>query len=95
MQIEDKLIDYLEDLCRLRLPPEAREDTKESLGKILAYIEQLAELDTQGVEALSHPFPFTNRFREDEAAPSLDRADILTGAPEQKDGYFKVPKTVE
>ncbi|MDF2686162.1 MAG: aspartyl/glutamyl-tRNA(Asn/Gln) amidotransferase subunit [Clostridia bacterium] len=95
MIINDELITYLEDLSRLRLTEREKEKAKIDLSKILSYIDKLNELDTKGVEAISHPFPFTNNFREDIVKDSFDRALILSNAPAQKDGYFKVPKTVE
>jgi len=95
MQIDDKLIAYLEELSRLRLSPREQEAAKVQLGDILTYIDQLGELDTTDVEALSHPFSFTNFFREDEMRPSFDRDLMLQNAPQQKDGCFKVPKAVE
>ena len=54
----------------------------------------LNELDTEGVEPMTHVFPVSNVFREDVAAGGDDRDNILANAPEQKDGAFKVPKTV-
>lgn len=95
MTIDDKLISYLEDLSRLKLSKDEEDKAKEDLGKILAYIDKLNEPDTTDMEAISHPFPFTNNFREDEATASTDRELILKNAPQQKDGCFKVPKTVE
>ena len=68
---------------------------KEDLTKILDYIDTLNQLDTDNVEPMSHPFPYTNNFREDEAKASEDRELILKNAPQQKDGCFKVPTTVE
>ena len=65
------------------------------LGKILNYVDMLNELDTTGVEEMSHPFNFTNNFREDEAVNTENREALLANAPEQKDGCFKVPQTVE
>lgn len=49
----------------------------------------LNELDTTGVEEMSHPFSFTNNFREDEAVNTENREALLANAPEQKDGCFK------
>jgi aspartyl-tRNA(Asn)/glutamyl-tRNA(Gln) amidotransferase subunit C len=95
MIINDELITYLEDLSRLKLTETEKEKAKTDLSKILSYIDKLNELDTAGVEAISHPFPFTNNFREDAVKESYDRALILSNAPAKKDGYFKVPKTVE
>lgn len=95
MVIDDKLIGYIEDLSRLRLTEEQKVKSAEELTKILAYIEKLNELDTTGVEAISHPFPFTNNFREDQVKPSLDRELVIKNAPVKKDGCFEVPKTFE
>lgn len=95
MKIDDTLITYLEDLSRLKLSEEEQNKAKEDLGKILDYIDKLNELDTTDVEAISHPFAFTNNFRGDEVKASTDRDLILKNAPQKKDGCFKVPKTVE
>lgn len=93
--IDDKLIKYLEELSRLSLTEEEETKAKEDLTKILGYIDTLNELDTENVDAMSHPFSYTNNFREDKAKPSTDRETILKNAPQQKDGCFKVPTTVE
>ena len=65
------------------------------LGSILGYIDKLNELDTAGVEPMSHAFGRTNVFREDEVTNDDMRDAILQNAPESKDGAFLVPKTVE
>ena len=62
---------------------------------MIGYVDQLAELDTDGVEPMSHVFPLVNVLREDEVKPSMARELILQNAPKQKDGCFLVPKTVE
>jgi aspartyl-tRNA(Asn)/glutamyl-tRNA(Gln) amidotransferase subunit C len=93
--VDDNLIKYLEELSRLRLTPEEEKRSKAELNKILEYIDMLGELDTETVEPMSHPFAYTNNFREDECKQSTDRELILKNAPQQKDGCFKVPTTVE
>lgn len=93
--IDDNLIKYLEELSRLRLSKEEEERAKADLTEILGYIDKLNEIDTTDVEAMSHPFPYTNNFREDEVKNSTERELILKNAPQQKDGCFKVPTTVE
>lgn len=93
--IDDNLIKYLEELSRLKLTHEEEERAKGELTKILGYIDMLNELDTENVEAMSHPFPYTNNFRDDECKASTERELILQNAPQQKDGCFKVPTTVE
>ena len=62
---------------------------------MLEYIDKLNELDTDGVEPMSHVFPVNNVFREDIVINGDDREEILKNAPERKDGAFVVPKTVE
>ena len=62
---------------------------------MLDYIDMLNELDTSQVEPMSHVFPVYNVFREDVVVNEDQRDEILVNAPEQKDGQFQVPKTVE
>ncbi len=95
MVITDELVSYLEELGRIKLSEEAEKKAKEDLQKILTYIDTLNELDTEGVEPLSHSFPIKNVMREDEIQPSVDRNVILENAPRKKDGCFMVPRTVE
>ena len=65
------------------------------MANMLDYIDMLNELDTEGVEPMSHVFPVHNVFREDIVVNGDTRDQILKNAPEQKDGSFMVPKTVD
>lgn len=95
MTIDNTLITYLEDLARIALTDEEREKCAKDLADILSYMDTLNALDTQGITPLSHSFPVTNVFRDDVEEPSADRELLLRNAPRQKDGCFRVPKTVE
>jgi aspartyl-tRNA(Asn)/glutamyl-tRNA(Gln) amidotransferase subunit C len=95
MEITSELVAYLEKLGRIRLSEEEKDKTKKDLGSILGYIDKLNELDTTNVEPLSHAFQMTNVFREDVVTNSDNREAILSNAPEQKNGSFLVPQTVE
>ena len=53
----------------------------------------MGELDTSNVEAMTHVFPNENVFREDVVINGNDRDNILSNAPEERDGMFAVPKT--
>ena len=88
--ISDETIEYVGILAKLELSPEEKKD----MGRMLDYIDKLNELDTQGVEPMSHVFPVHNVFREDVVTGTDQRDQILSNAPQQKDGAFKVPKTV-
>ena len=93
MQIDDKLIDYLEELSCLALCDEEKQRISGDLGKILRYMDRLSELDTDGVPERSHPFDNVNAFRNDDAGESFDRELILKNAPDREDGMFVAPKT--
>ena len=63
--ITDETIEYVGILAKLELSDEEREQAKKDMGRMLDYIDKLNELDTSGVEPMSHVFPVKNVFRED------------------------------
>lgn len=95
MQITPDLIKYLESLARIDLDEQQEAKVGHELQDILTYIDMLNELDTEGVEAMSHCFPVTNVMREDIVQPSKTPDEIVANAPESQDGCFVVPKTVD
>lgn len=92
--ISDETIEYVGILAKLELSPEEKEQAKADMGKMLDYIDKLNELDTTGVEPMSHVFPVHNVFREDVVENPDGHEDTLANAPSAKDGGFKVPKTI-
>ena len=92
-KITDETIEYVSILAKLELSDEEREQAKTDMSRMLEYIDKLGELDTEGVEPMSHVFPVENVFREDVITNSDTREQLLSNAPEQKDGMFMVPKT--
>ncbi len=95
MEINDKIIGYVAALAKLELSEEEKARAKEDLGNILSYMNTMNDLDTDGIEPMSHAFPLRNVFREDEVVNGDDRENLLKNAPVKKDGCFVVPKTVE
>ena len=95
MEITDKLVAYVAELAHLKLDGEQRAQAAADLARMIGYVDKLSVLDTEGVEPMSHAFPVTNVFREDEVRDSMDRELVLANAPAAKDGCFLVPKTVE
>lgn len=93
--ISDETIEYVGILSKLELSGQEKEQAKKDMGRMLDYIDKLNELDTSQVEPMSHVFPVHNVFREDVVVNDNQREEILVNAPEQKDGQFQVPKTVE
>jgi aspartyl/glutamyl-tRNA(Asn/Gln) amidotransferase C subunit len=95
MKIDDKLIEYLEQLSCLILSDDEKIRLKKDLNDILSGMGRLGELNTENVEGLSHTFDNVNAFRNDELEKSFDRELILKNAPERNDEMFIAPKTVE
>ena len=95
MLIDEKLINYLEELSCLMLTPDEKERMAEDLENIIGLVAKLEMLDTTGVAERSHPFDNVNNFRDDEVCRSLDRQLVLKNAPQHNDEVFIAPMTVE
>ena len=79
-------------LARLDLTEEEEQQFTAQLSGILAYVEQLSELDTADVLPTTRAIEVSNISRTDELAPFGDREEMLDGAPDREDSFFKVPK---
>ncbi len=79
-------------LARLELTAEEEEQFTSQLGSILDYFEQLSELDVTDVQPTTRAIDVSNVTRPDEVQPYPDRQAILDSAPDQEDGFFKVPQ---
>lgn len=93
--ISDETIEYVGILAKLELSDEEKEQAKSDMGRMLDYIDKLRELDTTDVEPMSHVFPVQNVFREDVVTNGDDREQLLSNAPQEKDGMFMAPRTFE
>ena len=78
-------------LARLLLSPEEIDSLTTDLGKIVGYVDQLSNLNTDDVEPLSHAIELMNVFANDEVRPSLSREDALSQAPNRDDESYLVP----
>ena len=92
--ISDETIEYVGILAKLELSGEEREQAKADMGRMLDYIDKLNELDTDGVEPMSHIFSARNVFREDVVTNGDERGEILSNAPSEKDDMFVVPNVM-
>lgn len=92
-KITDETIEYVGILAKLALSGEEKEQAKRDMDRMLDYIDKLNELDTEGVEPMSHIFPVENVFREDVVINGNESGKILQNAPVQKDDMFVVPRT--
>ena len=92
--ISDETIEYVGILAKLELNKEEQEQAKKDMGEMLDYIDKLNELDTSGVEPMSHVFPIENVFREDVVTNGDNKEAMLANAPKAKEGQYQVPKTI-
>ena len=86
---------YIAKLAKIELTTEETENFSTDLNRILDYVAQLSEWDTEGVEPMYHPLPVFDAVRTDTAQPSLSNEAALANAPAETDGQFRVPKVVE
>lgn len=93
--ISDEIIEYVGILAKLELSDAEKDEAKKDMSRMLDYIDKLNELDTSGVEPMSHVFPVQNVFREDVVVNGDQRDAILANAPQKLEGAFVVPKTIE
>ncbi len=94
-QIDDETMENVCILAKLSLTEEEKEKAKKDMQEMLDYVDKLDELDTSSVEPMSHIFGDQNVFREDVVTNGDDRDNMLKNAPAEKDGTYKVPRTVE
>lgn len=92
--ISDETIEYVGILAKLLLSEEEREQAKKDIGRMLDYIDKLNELDTTGVEPMSHAFAVENVFREDEVTGGDGSEEMLRNAPARKGDMFAVPNAM-
>ncbi len=78
-------------LARLELADADLARLQPQLSAILDYVDQLQQLNTEGIEPLAHPLPIANAFRDDVPTPSLSVDDALANAPNRIGDYFGVP----
>ncbi|AAR36773.1 Asp-tRNA(Asn)/Glu-tRNA(Gln) amidotransferase subunit GatC [Geobacter sulfurreducens] len=95
MKITRTDVEHVATLARLELTEDEKDRFTGQLDAILAYVEKLNELDTDGIIPTSHAVPVENAFREDEVRPSIGVENALANAPDRVEGFFRVPRVIE
>ena len=83
------------DLARLELAPPEIAAMQQELNGILQLVDQMAAVDTEGVEPMSHPQAASQRLREDVVTEADQRERFQAIAPQVEDGLYLVPKVIE
>jgi aspartyl-tRNA(Asn)/glutamyl-tRNA(Gln) amidotransferase subunit C len=92
--ISEAQVEQVARLARLALQPEEQRHFTAQLNAILAYMEQLNTVPTEGVEPTTHVLDLVNVFRDDTVHSTLTAVQALAGAPETAHGFFVVPRIV-
>ncbi len=95
MAVDNETVRKVAFLSRLRVEPEKLEETKQEFNKILSWVEELNEVDTDNVKPLVSVNDESLTMREDVVNAGQMSEAILQNAPAQEFGYFVVPKVVE
>ena len=95
MEVNDALVEKLAHLARLSFNEEEKEEIRNDLQKMIAFVDKLNELDLGGVEPLVHMSAEKNFFRKDEIEGMVSRGDALKNAAGHDEEFFKVPKMIK
>ena len=95
MKITKQEVEHVAHLARLEFQEQEKEKLTGQLNGILTYMDKLNEIDTKGVEPMTHATFMVNVFRDDEVRPSLGSAAALSNAPDASGSCFRVPKVIE
>ena len=95
MAIDAATVRRVAHLARIKTPEDRLEPLAAELNGILAWIEQLNEVDVEGVEPMTSNVHQPLRLRDDAVTDGNKVADVLSNAPKSADGFFVVPKGVE
>ena len=95
MSINQQEIEHVAKLARLSLRDDEKQLFTGQMEAILAYVETLNELNTDGISPTSHAVPMENAFRPDCVTPSIGHDRALANAPDKNETYFRVPPVIE
>jgi aspartyl-tRNA(Asn)/glutamyl-tRNA(Gln) amidotransferase subunit C len=95
LKITKEEVGHVAHLARLEFTEAEKDKFASQLNAILLYMEKLNEVDTAGVEPLTHTTYLSNAFREDAVRPSLPYELSLANAPDERASSFRVPKVIE
>jgi len=93
--MDNRDLEKLAQLARLKIADGERDALVHSLNEILIFVERLNIADLEQVEPLSHPLDMQQRLRADKASESDQSAQLQAIAPAARDGFYTVPKVID
>ena len=95
MSVDAQIVRRIAHLARIAVADEEIEHLRGELNAILDFVEQLREVDVEGVEPMTSVIPMEMKKRADEVTDGGIADDIVSNAPAREDHFFVVPKVVE
>jgi len=95
MTIDKKTVDEIAHLARLEFEDAAKDEIINDMNRMLAFVDKLNELNTDGVEPLIYMNDDVDVMRDDVAKTTVTQQDALKNAPKKDSDYFKVPKVID
>ncbi len=95
MSIDTETAAKVAKLARIRVEDDALPALAQEFNAILGFIEQLNEVDVEGVEPMTSVTPMRLKRRKDGVTDGNQQDAVLANAPDAREGFFAVPKVVE
>jgi aspartyl-tRNA(Asn)/glutamyl-tRNA(Gln) amidotransferase subunit C len=95
MSVDAATVRRIAHLARIAVEDGEIEHLQNEINSILGFVEQLKEVNVEGVEPMTSVTPMKLAMREDKVTDGGDAARVLSNAPQTEDGFFVVPKVVE
>ncbi|HWG45577.1 MAG TPA: Asp-tRNA(Asn)/Glu-tRNA(Gln) amidotransferase subunit GatC [Gemmataceae bacterium] len=95
MSLTAQEVQWVAHLARLQLTDAELETMTRQLSAIVDYVDQLKQVNTDGIEPMAHALAVQNVFRDDEPSASLPVADALANAPQRRGDFYSVPAVLD
>ena len=95
MSLDKDQVQHIALLSRLKLADEEFDQTVDKLSRIVDFVDQLSQADTENVVPMAHPLNESQRLREDVVTEPNDREHVQENAASVEDGLYLVPKVIE
>ncbi len=95
MSLDKDQVQHIAVLARLRLDEDESAETVEKLSRIVDFVDQLSQAETDDVVPMAHPLNESQRLRADQVTEADDRAHFQRNAPSVDNGLYLVPKVIE
>lgn len=95
MQVDDALLDHIAHLSKLSFEGPQKEAIRQDMQRMIAFVDQLSQVDTTGLEPLIFMSEELNRLRNDSVEQLISHEEALRNAPKKDSDYFRIPKVLD